>query len=291
MKTVPRLVTPQWAAALLQRTQELVAAGKMNQRPISPETVEQYTRAILADKWVFTHQGMAINELGGIADGQQRAAAIVRADRSVRMLVTTNMPLVAMRNGYSIATIDAVDRGRVRPVGQQLQISHAMKNGSNVAAICKALSVACSNRSNLKLSVTDVLEVLHIYGAEIDCVRDMHPSWKDNAVISAGLVLGLATGEPGRIFAQQYLLGEHKRNDPANILKQWCRNVHFKQGGSVVRNLIGCVAFCLQAQVAGHQLSRGFSSDKALLWLIDQQGRKAARVRALFSAPAVAATV
>jgi hypothetical protein len=83
MKTIEREITPEQARNILEKN--------TGNRPIREAWVEQLVQIIRDDKWAVTHQGIAIGKEGRLLDGQHRLHAIMRANRAVRVLVTTDM--------------------------------------------------------------------------------------------------------------------------------------------------------------------------------------------------------
>lgn len=73
-------VTPEMASAWLELNTK--------NRPIRRDIVNTYARAMLAGKWVLTHQGIAFDTFGNLIDGQHRLRAIVTAGVPVEMNVT-----------------------------------------------------------------------------------------------------------------------------------------------------------------------------------------------------------
>lgn len=88
MKTTQQMVTPAMAKTWL-------AKNACNQRKLRAGVVERYARDIKAGQWTLTHQGIGINTRGELIDGQHRLHAIVLADTSVLMMVSTDVPCKA----------------------------------------------------------------------------------------------------------------------------------------------------------------------------------------------------
>lgn len=86
IKTEIRVITPELAKKWLAHNAE-------KNRTVSRRTVEAYAREMKAGRWQVTHQSIAFNEKGELIDGQHRLTAIVEADVSVKMPVTTGLPL------------------------------------------------------------------------------------------------------------------------------------------------------------------------------------------------------
>ena len=84
MKTELKVITPKQA-------QQWLSESNINNRRLSEKTVTLYAREISAGRWALNHQGIAFYKDGSLADGQHRLAAIVRANKDVSILVTTEL--------------------------------------------------------------------------------------------------------------------------------------------------------------------------------------------------------
>lgn len=142
-------VTPSMASQWL--------TNNFRNRPVSEETVVAYARDMVNGQWVRTHQGVAFNDADQLIDGQHRLRAIVMSGVTVHMMVTFGLP--SKIEGREMTTMDAVDRGRPRSVGDQLVIQHGMKNGSITASICAAIASLCYGARTRRLSVGQTLDV------------------------------------------------------------------------------------------------------------------------------------
>jgi len=60
-------------------------AKNINNRNIRNKWVEHLANAIKRGEWITTHQGIAFNNLGFLADGQHRLHAIIQANTPVQM--------------------------------------------------------------------------------------------------------------------------------------------------------------------------------------------------------------
>lgn len=141
-------------------------------RALRRTAVDAYARDMRAGNWLPTHQGIAFSAENQLLDGQHRLEAIVQADVTVRMLVTRG--LQTNPKGAIITTMDAVDRGALRSVADQLKIQHGIRNGTNTAAAAVAITKICLPHKNIKrLTVAQVLGVIGVYGREIEgCVAN-----------------------------------------------------------------------------------------------------------------------
>jgi len=73
-------ITPEMAAIMLEKNQ--------TNRRLNPRLVSQYAKDMKNGEWKTTHQGIAINCLGFVVDGQHRLAAIVESGVAIWLLVT-----------------------------------------------------------------------------------------------------------------------------------------------------------------------------------------------------------
>lgn len=74
------VITPEIAQSLLGK-------NKSN-RGIKNSLITSYANDMLSDNWRLTHQGIAINELGELVDGQHRLLAIIKSNKPIKMMVT-----------------------------------------------------------------------------------------------------------------------------------------------------------------------------------------------------------
>lgn len=106
IRSVAVQMTPAFARRLLDRN--------VHNRKISEKIVLKYTEEIKAGEWRLTPQGIGINDRGELVDGQHRLSAIVRANRTVPMLITIGLPT---------ASQEKVDRQRRRSLFDALYLS------------------------------------------------------------------------------------------------------------------------------------------------------------------------
>lgn len=85
IKTSIQTITPAKAA------QWLTAHINRDNRALRKTTVDYLASEIERGKWQITHQGIAFSDTGRLLDGQHRLAAIVQANKSVEMMVSTEM--------------------------------------------------------------------------------------------------------------------------------------------------------------------------------------------------------
>jgi hypothetical protein len=117
MMTRAEMVTPSVAATWLQQNAQ-------HQRRLRKSTVDAYAQQMKAGQWELTHQGIAFDVNGALIDGQHRLAAVVQANVTVPMLITTGAP---------VESFGALDCGATRSLGDRLSLS---------SKICAGLSTA-----------------------------------------------------------------------------------------------------------------------------------------------------
>lgn len=83
MKAEFKSITPAMAEYYLTKN--------VTNRKVREVAVRDYYKLITSDRFLPTHQGIAFYKDGTLADGQHRLLAIVRANKSVKLLVTTGL--------------------------------------------------------------------------------------------------------------------------------------------------------------------------------------------------------
>ncbi len=120
MQSKVTTVTPKLAAAWLERNH--------CNRPLSHSIVDKYRALINSGHFYLTHQGVAFDEHDYLRDGQHRLSAIVEANQSVKMLVTT---------GLAEDSVQSIDDGRKRTDQQALSM---VTDGEGVSTFVTAIT-------------------------------------------------------------------------------------------------------------------------------------------------------
>ena len=240
MRTSVEQITPVVAAQLIdEHLTPFIKNDKNSQRRLNQVTVEEYARAMRSGVWILTHQGIAIDDNGLLIDGQHRLHAVIKSGVAVKMQVTRDIPAKTANT----LTIDAIDRGSPRCVGQQLQMRHGIKNGNRIAAICRTILLLAGEVyqvTRTKNSVSNCMQVLSCYGEEINHIESI---FKPSAVcrsatIPASLAIALKVGDADKIvpFIKQLESGEMLAGgSPALALRNYFMvHVPGKHGGSRV---------------------------------------------------------
>ena len=199
MKTKVEVITPEIATDILEN-------HNPRNRRVSEPTVEAYASDMKQGRWVLNHQGIAFDEEGNLIDGQHRLWAIVFANVSVEMMVTRDIPVSELKNGVELNPMDSIDRNRVRTTGQQMQLCHGIKNGSQVAAAVRGIALMISpNDGQKKLTTSTSLFIYDQYGRDIESIIQLLDSRQRVSHMMSPIAM-YHHGEPQRAqeFCRQY---------------------------------------------------------------------------------------
>jgi len=152
-------------------------------RPVAEDVVAAYARDMVNGVWQATHQGIAFNDRDELIDGQHRLLAIVKAGKTIRMMVTFGLP--AKIAGSEMTVMDCVDRGRTRTVADQLKIQHGLKNGTQIAQLASGIAGLCHERVR-RLSVGQTLDIYREFKVPMDFIIANRS--KDAGLKSAGVL-------------------------------------------------------------------------------------------------------
>ena len=142
--------------------------NNVRNRDIRFDVVKAYARDMKSGNWTPTHQGLAFNDRDEMIDGQHRCHAVILAGVTVKMMVTFGLPSIIA--GHAATTMDAVDRGATRSVGDQLAIQHGMAEARKIATLTATIAGLCLGERTRRMSVALTLEVYALYKNEITYV-------------------------------------------------------------------------------------------------------------------------
>jgi hypothetical protein len=269
-------ITPKMAAEFLK------CVSPEKQRNVQGSLVDVYASAMRNDMWVLTHQGIAFNTAGELCDGQHRMQAVVKSGKTIKMVVTTGIE--ETQNG--VHTFDAIDRGVVRKIADQLKVRHGIKNANHVASACRTIGVICL-RTNFRASVENTVLIYDRFSKDINAAV--------SGMISSPASMRLASIEgtlafchrvfPAQIekFIDAFSTGENIKNgDPAFAL----RSHILKSTKKIYGNLGGHekqVALCAMHHVLGTQVKQVKDTYSGLDFFADKQTRIVEEVRSILS--------
>lgn len=234
LRTEKYLVTPQVATRWLKQNTE------SNRKP-SIRTIEAYAREMQAGRWQLTHQGIAFNQSGELVDGQHRLHAVVAADVSVEMMVTT---------GLALEYNSPLDQGYNR------SFAHVLGKNTRWVSVVRALSMLETGVSSasFKNTVGMLEDVASRHTAAIDAMLAICSNAR---ACPTGVVATLAYTWPidrDRVssFAREVNTGELLQSgDPAYSLRNWVA-----QGRHKVRETILATAGAVRASLQKKKLAR-----------------------------------
>ncbi len=268
-------ITPKRAAAYLEKN--------VSNRTVRKGTVAAYARDMKQGNWVPTHQGIAFNDREELIDGQHRLHSIVESGVTVRMLVTRGIPAET----GSMQTMDAVDRGAVRGVADQLQLQHGYRNSAQVAGCGSAIAQLTLQKWLGRITVPQMLKVLEIYGRHIEPVIQVANNSKikvfRRAPVNGPLALARVVA-PQRIddFVKQLESGAGLAVDSPVLL---LRN-HLLTAGSLTtqdnRELAKLTLNCAHRFVLNEPMSRVNFSTAGLRYFADRQKDNLAKIAEVF---------
>ena len=117
-----RWIDPEYARNLLERNPR--NRGKRR------DWINVLAQQIKRDEYRPTHQGIAIDEMGNLVDGQHRLEAIVEANKGVWMLMTCRIPDDSML---------AIDRGRVRHDRDNIRVALGIHISASTYTVARAM--------------------------------------------------------------------------------------------------------------------------------------------------------
>ena len=172
-------------------------------RPVKEDVVAGYARDMRGGRWKRTHQGIAFNDRDQLIDGQHRLLAVRASGVTIECQVTFGLP--ARTGDDPMTTMDAVDRGAPRTVGDQLKIQHGIREGRQVAILAATIAGICAGEKTRRVGVGQTLDVYHAWQKELDWVIAHRAKTKGlrQAGVLAGFAFALpALGEQGRSWYQ-----------------------------------------------------------------------------------------
>lgn len=147
------LLSPDMAKKLL--------ANRAVNRNISDGAVEKLVRAIREDRWKVTHQGISVDHLGRLTDGQHRCQAVVTSGKSVFVYLSTYPE--------GADPMDAVDIGVKKSAGHILEIRGVVPpgKGRRFEALARALGTGLTGKI-MNMDENAVAFVVQTYRAEFE---------------------------------------------------------------------------------------------------------------------------
>lgn len=275
-------ITPAWAERKLAELQHLVERGEFRNRTINKTLVDSYASDMVRGRWGLSHQGIAFDEDGRLLDGQHRLWAVVKAGIPVMMIVATGVPS-STNGGFSMPTMDIVDRGKNRSIGQQLHIAHGIVGASQVAAVVRNIAFVYSNDRHVKLSISQTLEILEMHRVSIDAIflLTTHTRQRVGPVLGPVSVYHETHPDKAKQFAAQYFLKEDlRKGSPVSALLRW---IEANPGGGKDHTFkkLKAVSHCIHQYHHGLDCPAANTKDEALYWLAALNKKHGEIIRAM----------
>jgi len=277
-------ITPVKAQAMLDKhLWPFVAEDQHAQRTRRERDIDNYARMMLAGQWATNHQGLAIDDSGLLVDGQHRLLAIVRSGVTIKTLVTRDLPSNGNGSMAGVLAIDTIDRGKVRGVGQQLQMRHGVKDANYFAAMCRTiilLAVDTVKVTPMPVDVGQCLRVQDNYGKELESAMRRKASMTGlrSAVIGGSLAFAMKAGDRTAIeeFAERIADGENlSKGNPALSVRNYLLR-HYKEiggGGHAFRTISRAVLVGAMYAERGDEMKQVKHSEVGYTYYMDKQKR------------------
>lgn len=273
-------ITPELADTILMEQEKRIARGDYRNRPVSEPTIARYANDMRQGHWLVNNQGIGFDNKENLIDGRQRLWAVKRAGVPVKMLVIRGLSPV-QKNGITVNTIDTVDCGRVRSIGQQLVID-GVANANMNAAAARTIALMVSGYSHVKMSVTQVRCILDIYGTGI---RKAMVHFHTDPRIMRGFLLGTIAVyrafEPQNAdaFAVRYqAMVNLEQGSPIIAISKYL-SINKQGSGVQLADSIRAVALALYHHHHGTKVNSIRRSPVGSDWLLDNQKNNVRKVR------------
>lgn len=275
-----KTITPEWAQQQIDELTKRVEQGKFRQRPIRESAIKRYAQDMKKGKWLITHQGIAFDVAGNLLDGQNRLRAVVLANVSVQMMVTTGLPEVQEEAG-NLRTMDTMDVGVPRNAWQALRISHGYGgNAVELSSIARNIGRFVLTNPNRRISkvfaqsmstasVLTILEDLD-FRSSGELVANLVPykGLRPATFCAPWAWYHKAHPNKATAFARDYWTGENLGpGHPALKLNRYIATKHLRPRRREP-DMMQTVATALQAYHAGGTLQQMRTDPEAHLWLL-----------------------
>lgn len=261
------IITPETAALYL--------ATQVRNRKIRPRHVATLKRDITRGDWQLTAAAIVFDANGALIDGQHRLTAIRESGNNW-------VPLFVFR-GFPPAAQDAMDIGAIRSVAEQLGMDGRL-NANLLTSYCNAIARGiCSYTS--KLSLPQVRAMLDALPHVALATKADSPKLHFRSALYLGPI-AYAVHIPGKaqkvgLFFDAFTkgIGITGESSPAWRAREYARGRQVTMGSSVVKDVTGYMADCLQAWIEGETMPSAKPTGTGLSWLRTRTASHYAAVR------------
>lgn len=190
--------TPQFAERVLQQR-------NLNNRPMKPGKIKEYARDLKEQDWGLTGDTVKFGKDGSLRDGQNRLAAVIRAQ----------VPLVThVVFGVEPSLFSRMDIGKNRTPADVFSIAGLHYANHAAATVRWLLILTGSNPADRSKHFTND-ELLHAYREKFDPVRIEES-------VRIGLEVKKNTGAPvGSVAALHYLMAQEDGERATQFFLDW----------------------------------------------------------------------
>lgn len=193
-------------------------------RKLSQLRIDRYAAAMLRGDWLETGQGITFDEFGKLIDGQHRLSGIVKAQKSVRMLIV---------NHVANKTQLVMDQNYTRSVASQIGSQEGWDVDPTKIAIAKQMVMSVETRRHTAAFIADVQLMDRFYVKHHRAIEfaahefQRHTPLRSVSVapVMAPVARAFYTQERERLIRFAEVIGvgiaDQPDDGPAAILRNW----------------------------------------------------------------------
>jgi hypothetical protein len=254
------VVTPALAATYL-------AKMRANRR-VADRQVAKYVRAMEANNWRPTNQGIAFDSDGYLIDGQHRCHAVAKSGTPAVFLVVRGLPAAAQ---------NVLDAGRARGAGDQFNITFGTRDGKQRVAVARVIHLLRTGwmSHTEAISNDEAFDLVARYSHELDWALTTLSTRRRVAPAPVMAAWAYAYGAAPAVasWAESYSEGSGlSKGDPLLMLRELASTPE-PTGGSTGRMEMALKALrALWAKVNGEPIRRLYASTEGLLGFAGMRG-------------------
>lgn len=209
MKLTKTLITPAMAKKLLE-------TNTAKNRRVKPAVVNKYAKEMAEGRWrKDTAEAIKIAVDGSLIDGQHRLLGIVKSNKSVELLVASDVP----NENFKV-----IDTGVTRNAGDAFKIE-GIKNSSLIPAIISLWSVMRSTNKGASYEVDQVPSVTSV----LDLYYERANFWQSVSNKSVGWYTSFSHIVSPKTLGALYALFYEKNQQAANdFMDQFATGINVK---------------------------------------------------------------
>lgn len=205
------------------------------QRKLNQKRVEAFARDMAAGNWRVTHQGIAFDVDGALADGQTRLSAVVKSGATIRAYVFRGLPR---------ESVQQIDTGKSRTVADSIKVAGMAQVTEVHVAIAQLLIAAHITHAKTTPTATEVANFIRQHAEAIQFGVDVFGRSTRRGITSAPVRAAIA-------------VAYENDTDQANELRRFARILYegIPDDGSLDTSAIKLRDFCQLrgiGQSAGH---------------------------------------